>query len=109
MRCIHKNIAEKWSKMSFAEQMANIGSEVERSLNWKAKGNEIYFQAAFERFLDLIDLTLDNTAGYSRLKELARLREAVVDYFYGTNQFQYTPQALRKYFFYFTFLSRRSH
>jgi len=108
MSYIHKNLAAgRWAQLAFVEQMANIGSEVERALNWKAKGNEAYFQRAFERLLELIDLTLAGTRNLARLKELARLREAMVDYFYGTNQFKYTDESLRKYFLYFAFAARR--
>ena len=106
----HKNLASgRWKELSFLEQMANIGSEVERALNWKAKRNNDYCQKAFERALELIDLTLDNLKSFSRLKEVARLREAIVDYFFGTNQFKSTDKLLRKYFFNFTFASRRQH
>ena len=105
----YKNLAAgKWSKMSFIEQMANIGSELERAINWKRKHNDVYFQRAFERCLELIDLTLDNTKLFSRLKELARIREAIVDYFLGSNQFKFTDESLKKYFLYFTFALRKN-
>jgi hypothetical protein len=35
--------------MPFAEQMANVGSEVERALTWRAKDNPVYAGRAFER------------------------------------------------------------
>lgn len=55
----HKQLAQgRWYQLSFVEQMANIGSEVERALNWKAKDNILYCQQAFERVLELLDLTL---------------------------------------------------
>ena len=57
----HKDLAAgRWSQLSFLEQMANIGSEVERALNWRIKNNVDYAQKAFERALELIDLTLEN-------------------------------------------------
>ena len=89
--------------------MANICSEVERTLNWRAKQNSTYCQQAFERSLELIDLTLDSLKGYARLKEIARLREAIADYFSGTNQFKFTDESLRKYFLNFTYAVRRNH
>jgi len=104
----HKELAAgRWNKLSFLEQMANIGSEVERALNWKAKRNDDYCRKASERALELLDLTLDNLKSFPRLKEIARLREAIADYFFGTNQFKFTDKALRKYFFNFTFAARR--
>jgi hypothetical protein len=106
----HKELAAgRWKQLSFLEQMANIGSEVERALNWRKKDNIAYSQQAFERALELIDLTLDNTKGFPRLKELARMREAIVDYFWGTNQFMSTEDSWRKYFLNFTYAARRNY
>ena len=106
----HKNLAAgKWNQLSFIEQMANIGSEVERSLNWRIKKNADYAQKAFERALELIDLTLDNDRNYAHLKEIARMREAMVDYFLGVNQFMSSESSWRNYFLPFTYASRRNH
>ena len=105
----HKELAKgRWHQLSFLEQMANIGSEVERALNWRAKNNDAYCQQAFERALELVDLTLEGSTNFARLKELARMREAIVDYFSGTNQFMSTEKSWKKYFFYFTFAARRN-
>ena len=104
----HKGLASgRWNQMPFLEQMANIGSEVERALNWRAKRNEAYSRQAFERALELIDLTLDCLKSFSRLKETARLREALVDYFFGTNTFNSTEDSWRRYFGAFTYAARR--
>lgn len=104
----HKDLAAgRWGKLSFVEQMANIGSEVERAVNWRAKNNADYSQKALVRALELIDLTLANTKGYPRLKELARVREALVDYFYGTNQFVSSDLLWKKYFLAFAYAARR--
>jgi hypothetical protein len=106
----HKELAAgRWNKLSFAEQMANIGSEVERALNWQAKNNAAYCEKAFERALELLDLTLDAAAGFTRLKEIARVREAVVDYFFGTNQFVSTERSWKSYFLFFAYEARRDH
>jgi len=109
MSCQHKGLADgRWGKLSLAEQMANIGSEVERALNWKSKDNVAYSQKAFERALELIDLTLEKTKKWPRLKEIARLREATVDYFAGTNQFRSTERLWRNYFSPFTYAARKN-
>ena len=106
----HKDLAAgRWKQLSFLEQMANIGSEVERALNWREKHNADYCRQALERSFELIDLTLDSVKGFARLKELARLREVIVDYFLGTNQFVSTEGSLRKYFSNFTYAVRRNH
>jgi hypothetical protein len=106
----HKELAAgRWGKLTFLEQMANIGSEVERALNWRVKNNADYSQKAFERALELMDLTLESVRGPARLKELARLREALVDYFFGTNQFMSTEESWRKYFLCFTYAARKKY
>ena len=103
----HKDLAAgRWKTLSLIEQMANIGSEVERALNWRAKNNSPYAQRAFERALELIDLTLEATAKPSHLKEIARLREAIVDFFFGQNQFVSNDAIWRKHFFPFMYAAR---
>ena len=105
----HKGLAAgRWQQLTFIEQMANIGSEVERALNWKVKGNNQHCENAFDRALELIDLTLDGLESYPRLKEITRVREALVDYFMGDNQFAWTEEIWRKYFFYFAYAARRN-
>ena len=106
----HKDLAAgRWDKLPFIEQMANIGSEVERALSWQAKHNNDYTQKAYERALELVDLTLDCAISATRLKELARVREAIVDYFSGSNQFMSTESSWRKYFSCFTYNARRNY
>jgi len=110
MNVQHKNLAQgRWASMPFVEQMANIGSEVERALNWRAKHNADYSQRACERALELIDLTLGTVKGPARLKELARVREAIVDYFFGTNQYQSSEALWKKYFLSFTYAARKNY
>ena len=63
---------------------------------------------AFERALELIDLSLGCERTYPRLKETARLREALVDYFDGSNDFQSSESSWRSYFTPFTYAARRT-
>ena len=110
MKYQHKELAAgRWGKLSFLEQMANIGSEVERALNWKIKDNADYSQKSFERALELIDLTLFNPGSFAHLKEITRMREALVDYFFGSNQFMSTEASWRNYFSHFTYAARRNY
>ncbi|MDO8536061.1 MAG: hypothetical protein Q7S30_03515 [Candidatus Omnitrophota bacterium] len=104
----HKELAAgRWKKLSFCEQLANIGSEVERALVWRTKNNIAYSRNAFERALELVDLTLETVSGFARLKEIARMRELMVDYFAGTNQFGSTDDSWRQYFSHFTYAVRK--
>lgn len=106
----HQTLAAgRWNELPFLTRMAHIGSEVERALNWQTKQNIAYSQKAFERALELMDLTLDSVVERPRLKELARVREAIVDYFLGTNQFQSTEASWRNYFSHFTYAARKDY
>ena len=105
----HKDLAAgRWSQLTFLEQMANVGSEVVRALNWRAKNNAPYSQRAFERALELLDLTLASVRTSTRLKELARVREAIVDFFTGSNLYRSTDASWRRYFLAFTYAARRT-
>ncbi len=94
--------------MSFVEQMAHIGSEVERALNWRAKQNEAFCQKALDRAFELVDLTLEKPGTYPRRRELARVREALADYFFGDNEYGSNEGLWKKYFLHFAFAARRN-
>lgn len=103
----HKNLADgKWAGLTFFEQMANVGSEVERAIKWRDKGNAEYSRMAFERALELLDLTICNEKRGSRLKELVRLREVLADYFAFENVYGSTDVLWQKYFYAFNFAAR---
>jgi len=103
----HQQLASgKWYSMTFVEQMANIGSEVERAIRWAEKNNKEYCRLAFERALELLDLTLADRRNRGRLKELARLYEALADYFAFDNDYKSSAKSWRGYFYAFTYASR---
>lgn len=107
MESQHKNLAGgRWQKFSFFEQMANIGSEVERTIKWKNKGNAEYSRMAFERALELLDLTITSEKSRSRLKELLRLREILADYFAFENDYHSTDKSWHNYFYAFNYAAR---
>ena len=97
---------ERWFKLSFVEQMANVGSEVERTILWKEKNNPEYSKMAFERALELLDLTINDKRNIKRLKELLRVREVLADYFAFNNEYQSTDKSWRDYFYPFNWAAR---
>jgi hypothetical protein len=97
--------AGKWFNLSLVEQMANIGSEVKRAIVWKSK-NRDYSIKAIERALELVDLTIADNKNKTRLKELTRLRETLVDYFYFDNDYFSSDKLWEKYFFAFNYAAR---
>jgi hypothetical protein len=110
MHIYHQELANgKWDELSFMEQMANIGSEVSRALNWVEKGKIKFSRRALYRALELIELTLNSLCRlkkYSKLKEITRLRELLIDFFIGDNEYHSTVESWRKYFHNFNFAAR---
>ncbi len=99
----HKKLSQgDWQKKPFLEQMANIGSEVYRAINWRNKNNEEYAQMAFVRSLELFDLTKESKLTFSQYKELTRMRETWVDFFAYENQYNSTEEEINNYFMYLT-------
>jgi hypothetical protein len=95
----HRELAEgKWRQLSFAEQMANVGSEIERTISWKTKGRPDFSERAFERAIELIDLTIADDRNRARLRELCRVREILADCFAFDNIYRSTPESWQKYF-----------
>jgi hypothetical protein len=108
MSCAHRELAAgRWNGLAFVEQMANVGGEVERMLNWRVKGNAEYGQRAFERALELFDLTMGDPKNKARLKEVARAREVLADFALGENTHLSDDASWRRYFAPFAHASRR--
>lgn len=103
----HQELANgRWNTLSLSAQLANIGAEVGRSLNWQKKGNSEQSRRALERGLELFDLTIADARWRARLKEILRARELVCDFFAGQNDFQSTPESIGKYFLPFAVAAR---
>ena len=99
----HKDLAGgRWQKFSLSEQMANIGSEVGRAINWKNK-DEKNSKMAFERGLELLDLTIEDPKNKKRLKELLLVRETLADYFCFDNIYGSSDEKWNNYFYAFNY------
>lgn len=104
----HSELANgRWAKMSFCEQMANVGSEVERALNRLDKNNPEYSEKALYRALELLDLTINSNVKKSYLKELTRIRETLLDFFIGKNTYNQDKDSIKKFFYYFGLSARK--
>jgi hypothetical protein len=89
---------ERWHKLSLAQQMGNIGSEAQRAFLWKEKGEEIQKEKSIDRFLELIDLSLNDKRWQKRSLEICRIREVLCDYFFAKNSFGNSLEDLANYF-----------
>ena len=101
MNVQHRDLVTgRWWTLSLAEQLGNIGSEVSRAARWSLKNPEMA-ERALHRALELFDLTLADPRlreSPARLKEVARAREVVGDFFAGPNQYRSDAASLQKYF-----------
>lgn len=103
----HRELAAgRWRTLSFVEQMANVGSEVGRSLSWRRKGKQDFSTRAFYRALELLDLTIADPRNNGRLRELTRVREALADHIAFDNQYNTSEQSWEKYFHAFAYAAR---
>ena len=103
----HKQLAAgRWKKLSLVEQLANVGSEIERAISWRKKKNRVYGQKAFERAVELLTFSIIDPKNKNRLKELTRLREVLIDYFFGENLFSSSDKLWRSYFYPFNWAAR---
>lgn len=97
----HRDLAAgRWWELSLAAQLANIGSEISRAARWSSK-NPALAEGALHRALELFDLMLDDPRlrrSPARLREVARAREVVADFFAGPNQYRSSAASLQKYF-----------
>jgi hypothetical protein len=104
MTARHQELAAgRWFSLSLVEQLANVGSKIGRTMRWRGTGNAEYAGRAFERALELPDLTIADEKHRSRLKELTRLREALVDHFWFDNRYGSSDESWRRYFHAFTY------
>ena len=108
MSFVHQTMAAGgWKRFSLAEQLGNVGSEVERAIRARAAGDKGRFESAFERALELLALTIadDRWAG-PRRREICRTREVVCDALHGDNEYHSSDESLAKYFLEFAITAR---
>ena len=99
----HKELTkEKWQRMSFFAQMANIGAEIGRTINWREKDKEVS-TSAFYRGIELLDETIEDKKNNKKIKELCRLREVLVDYFIYDNIYASSDKQWNDYFYSFSY------
>ena len=106
---LHAGLASgRWWTLTLAEQLGNAGADVGRAIRARQEGDQERFDAALDRALELLDLTLaDPRWNGPRLREIARTREVVCDFLVGDNAYRSTPELLDAYFVAFAVASRR--
>ena len=102
----NQELYQYWKKQSLPFQIANIGSEVSRSL--KNRENPNRFKAAYERALELFDLTItsETERGHDAgVEEVSLAKAEFCDYF-DKNSLRTDPEKMMRYYDQFAMLIR---
>jgi hypothetical protein len=97
----------RWERFSLVEQLANVGSEVERTIRAHEAGNGSRFENALTRALALFDLTAaDSRWSTPCRREVLRAREEFCRLFYDPDVPAWSADGLRRYFLAFAVAAR---
>lgn len=95
-----------WDRLSLVEQLAHVGSEVERAIRAHEAGRRARWEAALDRALELFDLTArDPRWRGHRRQEVLRAREEFCRLFFGDPP-SGSAAGLRRYFLHFAIAAR---
>ncbi|MCL5436802.1 MAG: hypothetical protein M1549_02925 [Candidatus Dependentiae bacterium] len=102
---IHKGLLEsgRWFEFSLIEQLANIGTDVDRAIRYRQKGDLEASEAALFRAIELIDFTVADPKNKRRLREVLLAREFLLDHFLGEDQYGMTDEFWQRYFYDFNY------
>ncbi len=105
---LHTGISDRWHTFSLMQQLANIGSEVERSIRAHAAGQSNRFDGALARALELFDLTAGDARWHGpRRREILRAREEFCRLFFDDEVSPDSANGLRRYFLHFADAANR--
>lgn len=105
----HRATALRWGTLTLMEQLAHVGSEVERSIRARDTGHAARLENALARALELFDLTAaDQRWRGPRRREILRAREEFCRLFYSDDLPPSAARSLVDYFLAFAVLARRS-
>lgn len=109
-KVMHAELASgRWSTFTLAEQLRNVASEVGRTFKNLRNQNLQHITPAFDRAIELLDLTITDTRwGVFRKQELLRAREEFCKAVFSPSINDENLNQLEKYFMDFALLARRS-
>jgi len=104
---IHAGTAERWPTLELVDQLANVGSEVERAIRAHESGNATRWEHAQARALELFDLTATDPRWQgARRREILRAREEFCRLFHAADVPPASADGLRRYFLAFAVAAR---
>lgn len=87
-----------WFTMPVGIQLANVGSEVNRAIQWKKRGNEQRAVNFCNKAIEFLKLIKEDPKNEHRKRELDFCIEELKDYFLGENIWKTTDETLMKYY-----------
>lgn len=106
---LHPEVAGRWHTLTLMEQLAHVGSEVDRTINAHAAGKRARFDAALARALELFDLTAaDRRWRGARRREILRARTEFCRLFFDEAVPPDSAHGLARYFLMFAVAARRA-
>ena len=88
-----------WLKLSTVEQLANVGAEVGRAITWRVNPAYGDPKLSFYRALEYLGLTInDPKLTAFRRRELCRVREVLIDWYYSLGTYRTTDDDWVRYF-----------
>lgn len=100
--------ASRWETFTLVEQLANVGSEVERAIRAHEGHRHERWEQALDRALELFDLTAADKRWHGRRRrEILRARELFCSLFFADDVAAGSAAYIRKYFMEFAVATRR--
>ena len=88
---------ERWIQFAPAQQLGNIGSEITRARIREEQNDIDGRNQALLVALELIDLSLNDKRWNSGVKEIARLREVIADWYVDSHVYNIPRKELEEY------------
>ena len=100
--------AGRWTTLSLAEQLGNVGSEIDRTIAAREARRPERFESALARALELFDLTArDERWRGHRRREILRWREEFCGLFFLDGVPSGAARSLSEHFLRYAVLARR--
>ncbi|MCR5556321.1 MAG: hypothetical protein K6F75_02020 [Butyrivibrio sp.] len=86
----------RWNQMCISEQILNIGGEIQRAVDRKAKNENDLAAQYLKKALEWISLTKEDPKNRNRIEEISIVEEELLDYF-GDNKYKNDKNSIMSY------------
>ena len=86
----------RWNQMCISEQILNVGGEIQRAVDRKAKNDNDLAGKYLEKALEWIKLTKEDPKNINRIEEINTVEDELLDYF-GENNYKNDKDSIMTY------------